>query len=60
MTHKKKLKSETLISYLVKIKVVIIIIIIIIIIIGEEDGNSGLYFLPELVWATATILCFCK
>jgi hypothetical protein len=56
MTHKKKLKSETLISYLVKIKVVIIIIIII----GEEDGNSGLYFLPELVWATATILCFCK
>jgi len=59
MTHKKKLKSETLISYLVKIKVVIIIIIIIIII-GEEDGNSGLYFLPELVWATATILCFCK
>jgi hypothetical protein len=58
MTHKKKLKSETLISYLVKIKVVIIIIIIIII--GEEDGNSGLYFLPELVWATATILCFCK
>jgi hypothetical protein len=59
MTHKKKLKSETLISYLVKIKVVVIIIIIIIII-GEEDGNSGLYFLPELVWATATILCFCK
>jgi hypothetical protein len=58
MTHKKKLKSETLISYLVKIKVVVIIIIIIII--GEEDGNSGLYFLPELVWATATILCFCK
>jgi hypothetical protein len=57
MTHKKKLKSETLISYLVKIKVVVIIIIIII---GEEDGNSGLYFLPELVWATATILCFCK